>query len=208
MPSSSVPPSQGCAACGHEHLVDFYETEERLVATVVEYLVPALVCGDAAIVVATAAHREAFAEEVSFAGVDLGAAARDGRYQALDAAELLSRFMVGGAPDPGRFREVVEGVLKRAARGERQVRAYSEMVALLWAEGDVMSTIAVEDLWNELVGEHGFSLFCDYPISGFDVQSQSAFEHICGQHKTVRHPPLNVADAGQLEADEQGEPAS
>ncbi|MEY2440738.1 MAG: hypothetical protein QOJ46_164 [bacterium] len=208
MALSSIPPSQGCAACGHEHLVAFYETEEHLVATVVEYLVPALAYGDSAIVVATAEHREAFAEEISFAGVDLDAATRDGRYQALDAADLLSRFMVGGAPEPRRFREVVERVLAGAAAEEREIRVYGEMVALLWAEGDVMSTIALEDLWNELGAEHGFSLFCGYPVSGFDVQSRSAFEHICGQHNTVRHPPLRATEAGPVEADEQGETAS
>jgi hypothetical protein len=208
MASSNIPPSQGCAACGHEHLVEFYETEERLVATVVEYLVPALACGDAAIVVATAEHREAFAEEISFAGVDVEAASRDGRYQAFDAADLLARFMVGGTPDAPRFREAVERVLEGAAPGARHVRVYGEMVALLWAAGHVTSTMALEDLWNELVAEHGFSLFCGYPISGFDVQSRSAFEHICGQHNTVRHPPLSATEAQPVEADEQGETAS
>jgi hypothetical protein len=207
MASSSIPPSQGCAACGHEHLVAFYETEESLVATVVEYLTPALRAGDAAIVVATAEHREAFAAEIEAAGVDVDAATGDGRYQALDAEALLSSFMVGGAPDPGLFREVVAQVLERASIGARRIRVYGEMVALLWAAGDVASTIAVEDLWNELVAEHGFSLFCGYPISGFDVQTQPAFEHICGQHSTVRHPPSRPADDRPLQADERGETA-
>ena len=160
--------SEGCAACGHEHLVAFYETEERLVATVVAHLAPALLGRDAAIVVATAEHREAFAEELQ--------------------PDLLSRFMVDGTPDRARFREIVVALLDRVSEEDREVRVYGEMVALLWAAGHVTSTIALEDLWNELVAELGFSLFCGYPISGFDVQSRSAFEHICGQHSAVRRP--------------------
>jgi hypothetical protein len=42
MEISQIPSAQGCAACGHEHLVSFYATEEPLVATVANYLVPAL----------------------------------------------------------------------------------------------------------------------------------------------------------------------
>ena len=101
--------------------------------------------------------------------------------------------MVDGTPDPARFRENVVGLLERVSDAGREVRVYGEMVALLWEAGHVSSTIALEDLWNELVAEFGFSLFCGYPISGFDVQSRSAFEHICGQHSAVRRPVLDVA---------------
>jgi hypothetical protein len=181
--SKSAAP-EGCAACGHDHLVEFYETEESLIATVADYLVPALRGYEAAVVVATAEHRGAMAEAIRGAGIDLDEAMRDGRYQAVDAANLLSRFMRGAGPDPARFRAAVEGILDAA--GDRHVRVYGEMVALLWTAGDVMSTIALEDLWNEIVSERGFSLFCGYPISGFDVQSRSVFEHICGQHSSVR----------------------
>jgi hypothetical protein len=186
MELSKISAAEGCAACGHDHLVEFYETEESLIATVVEYVVPALAGYEAAIVVATAEHRAAMADGIRAAGVDIDAATADGRYQARDAAELLSRFMVDGAPDPGRFREVLAELLDGA--GDRKVRVYGEMVALLWADGDVSSTIALEDLWNVLLAEDGFSLFCGYPISGFDVQSRSVFEHICGQHSSVRRP--------------------
>lgn len=203
MEFSSPEGAQGCAACGHEHLVEFYETEESLIATVSEFVAPALRAGDAAIVVATAEHREAFEEEIQAMGGGLDEATSEGRYVALDAAGLLSTFMVDGAPDPARFREIVEGLLARASAGGREVRVYGEMVALLWAAGDVTSTIALEDRWNELVAEHGFSLFCGYPISGFDVQSRSAFEHICGQHGTVLGPrAVAKPDAAEDRRDE------
>jgi hypothetical protein len=176
---------QGCAACAHEQLVEFYETQEFLVAAVADFVLPALRTGDSAIVVATPEHRDQFATAIRAGGVDINAAVRQGRYQALDAAELLSRFMVDGAPDRVRFREVVTSVIDRASAGEHGVRIYDEMVALLWADGDVTSTIALEDLCNELAADRSFSLFCGYPIQGFDVQSRAEFKHICGQRSTV-----------------------
>ena len=78
--------------------------------------------------------------------------------------------------------------MDRAADGDREVSVYGEMVALLWAAGDVTSTIALEDMWNELAGIRKFSLLCGYPISSFDVQSRALFAHICGQHTSVRSP--------------------
>lgn len=185
MAFSDVPEPQGCAACGHEHLVEFYETEEFLVGTVTDFVVAGLGSGGAAIVVATPEHREAFADSIGAEGVDVDAAARDGRYVSVDAAELLSTFMVGGVLDPVRFRATVTALLDRTGAGGRSVRVYGEMVALLWGAGDVTSTIALEDMWNELAEVRAFSLFCGYPIQAFDVQSRAFFEHICGQHGTV-----------------------
>ncbi len=186
MDPSSLPEQPGCAACGHEHLVEFYETEEFLVASVADFVTAALRDGDAAIVVATPEHRAAFADALAGRGIDVEDAAYDGGYVVIDAAALLSTFMVDGAPDRERFQAAVIPLLDRAADARRHVSVYGEMVALLWAAGDVTSTIALEDHWNELAVIREFSLLCGYPISSFDVQSRSMFEHICGQHTGVR----------------------
>jgi hypothetical protein len=213
MDFSCTSSSHGCAACGYEHLVEFYETDELLVATVADYLSPGLRAYDSAIVVATAEHRDAFAAAIGAAGVNVDAATREGRYHAIDADELLSKIMVDGVVDPARFRQSVTSLLDRASAGDREVRVYGEMVALLWAAGDVASTIALEDLWNALAMQRGFSLFCGYPIRGFDVQSQSVFKHICSQHSRVvpaeSHPLSATSDEqAHLVAELQQETAS
>lgn len=173
-------------APGHDHLVEFYETEAFLVDTVSAFLVPALRDGDAAIVVATAAHRHKFENAIRGAGIDLDAAAGEGRYLAFDAAVVLSRFMVAGAPDAARFRATVGEVMDRAAEGGRQVRVYGEMVALLWDDGDANSALALEDLWNDLAGIRTFLLLCAYPMRAFgDEASAVAFKRICDQHTRV-----------------------
>jgi hypothetical protein len=177
-------PSHG-AAVEHEHLVEFYETTAFLIGTVADFLVPALRDGDSAIVVATPDHRAAFAAAISAEHIDLDAATREGRYQALDAAEVLSTFMDDGGPDPVRFEQVAGSLLDRAAAGGRHVKVYGEMVALLWADGDVRSTIALEDLWNDLAVARSFALLCAYPMQDFDDTTRAAFKHICTQHSDV-----------------------
>ncbi len=185
MDASGSPHTPGQTAPGHDHVVEFYETEAFLVGTVADFVVPALRCGDAAIVVATAQHRAAFAAAIDAEGVDLAAAIADGRYQAFDAADLLATFMVDGAPDADRFEAVIGTVVDRAAASGRRVKVYGEMVALLWADGEVNSTIAVEDLWNDLAAERSFSLLCAYPMGDFDDATRAAFKQICTQHSEV-----------------------
>jgi len=182
----SGPTAQPHAVCQHDHLVEFYETDEFLVDTVAGYVLPALRNGDVAIIVATAAHRHAFERALEDAGIDLASAVREERYIAIDARGLLSRFMVDGRPDAQRFASAVGALLDRPAAAGRAVRAYGEMVALLWDDGDVASALALEDLWNDLALERPFDLLCAYPMRAFgDEDSAEAFRRICDQHTAV-----------------------
>ncbi len=99
--------------------------------------------------------------------------------------QLLGAFMIDGTPDPTRFADTVGPLLDRLAADGRAVWVYGEMVAQLWAAGDVSSTIALEDLWNELARVRDFSLLCAYPMLGFDDHAGATFRKICGQHTTV-----------------------
>jgi anti-sigma regulatory factor (Ser/Thr protein kinase) len=169
-----------------DHVVQFYDGDDQLVGLVVGYLSAAVLDGDAAIVIATPAHRDAFRAALRAAGVDVPAAQGNGRIVLLDAGRTLSRFMVDGRPDPAAFDAVVGDAVRRAAAGGRQVKAYGEMVAVLWAEGNVIGALELERLWNGL-GEHlPFSLFCAYPalIAAADLAAES-FSEVCHLHSRV-----------------------
>jgi PAS domain S-box-containing protein len=165
---------------------------------------PALYDGGAAIVVATAAHRYAFEEALRRCGFDVEHAIDADRYLTIDAAGLLGQFMVDGMPDPQRFEAVAGAVLQRAGAGDRRVRVYGEMVALLWADGETEAAIALEGLWNELADRHEFALLCAYPMAAFkDAASAAAFQRVCATHTTVipseGYSRLDGADAKRRE---------
>src|SRR6185369_562599 len=64
-----------------------------------------------------------------------------------------------------------------------RVRAFGEMVALLWADGRREAALELEALWNELGANLSFSLLCAYPISAFDTYADHApFLEVCGSH--------------------------
>ena len=177
---------------GH-HVVQFYNDDGELTNRVGGYLGEAVLDGGVAIVIATAAHRVAFASRLAEAGVDVAAAVERGVYLALDAAETLGGFMIDGQPDGAGFEQSVGSLIAAAVRGGAPVRAYGEMVALLWDDGLVGAAIELESLWNELGCRYPFSLFCGYPAQSVAGNGHfDAFNEVCLLHAEI----VGAAPAG------------
>lgn len=169
-----------------EHFVQFYEADGFLLNSLSGFIGTALKAGEGAIVVATKPHREGLDELLSANGLDLATASKAGHYVSIDAAETLEKFMVNGAPEPGRFVEVIGGLVAQVSQGRPRLRAFGEMVALLWAEGNYTAAIRLEELWNNLQKEHCFSLFCAYPMSTFVGEKLvMPLGNVCTTHSRV-----------------------
>ena len=168
------------------HIVQFYGHEEELADRVAGYLLGALQHDGVAVVIATAAHRRAFEGRLTRAGVNLAAAARAGTYRTLDAGETLRALMTGGQLDRGAFDRVIGSLIADAGQGERPVRAYGEMVALLWDAGLVNDAVQLEEMWGSLGLTHSFSLFCSYPARSVTGDGHlEAFAKVCRLHGSV-----------------------
>jgi hypothetical protein len=176
---------------GHRaHAVQFYQDAAFLTELLGRFVGASLVTGDSAIVVATPRHREALAERLKSRGFNLSVPEKQRRYIPLDAAETLSKIMCGGKPNQTLFNELIGPIVedaREAARGGRgRIVAFGEMVALLWAEGNIDAALQVEELWNRLANVYSFSLCCAYPMSGFVGNPHAApFLKICAQHTHV-----------------------
>ncbi|MFP2930217.1 ATP-binding protein [Pyxidicoccus sp. 3LG] len=170
------------------HIVQFYEDEAFLFDALEAYLVGGLKAGESAVIIGSEPHRQAILQRLSTAGVDVADACDTGRLTLLDARETLSRFMVQGRPDWNRFRDVVGAVLakSRAAANGTRVRAYGEMVDLLWQDGLPEAAVELEELWNDLAGLHAFSLLCTYALGNFgDEAHERPFRDVCRAHAHV-----------------------
>ena len=180
--------------------MQFYERDAHLVAGVGDYLIEAARDGAAPVVIATEAHREAFVEHLESHGVD-------GDVLILhDAAATLARFTRDGHMDRRAFFDVIGGVIRNAGGTGRPVRAYAEMVALLWEAGDVLAAIDLETLWNELAGELPFSVYCAYhrqSVAGHE--HADALHDVCRLHAAVVQAPGEAVD---VTADFPAEPTA
>ncbi|MBA2703567.1 MAG: MEDS domain-containing protein [Blastocatellia bacterium] len=195
-----APDSHWSAMSDTDHFVQFYETDGFLLNSLSGFIGSAIKSDDAAIVIATEAHRAGLDELLLANGVDLTGAKTTGQYLSLDAADTLSQFMVDGAPEPKRFKEVLGGIITSVTDGRARVRAFGEMVSLLWAEGNHAGAIRLEELWNELQNAHSFSLFCAYPMNGFaGEQFVASHGDVCTAHSRVipteSYPGVSDPDA-------------
>jgi len=173
-----------------DHVAFFYAGDAGLAATVGVHLAEGLVAGDVAVVIATPAHRTAFESVLAAEGIDVAGARAAGRLLEMDAVETLARITVDGEPDHAAFEAAVGEVMRRAEKSGRRVRAYGELVALLWEAGHVEGAIRIEEFWNGLAAGLPFSLFCAYPIDPLAPDDRAgSIPHVCAVHSHVVGSP-------------------
>jgi hypothetical protein len=182
-------------AAPEEHVVQLYGRNDQLLTrNVSRYLAEGLRRGDALVVIATREHADAITRELTLQGVD---ASRDGRLVVLDARQTLDRFLVGGQPDEHLFRDVVGGVLAEAHRRSStgHVRAFGEMVGLLWVAGDRAAATRLEEYWNDLLRGTACSLFCAYPIDIYDNGDTAGLDAVLGSHTHMSLGPNTMVSS-------------
>jgi hypothetical protein len=174
----------------HFHAVRFYDNQESLCRMVADFLGQGVLAGDAGLVIGSSAHNAEILEQLSARKLDVEALRRTGDLLFVDAHEMLTTFMVDGLPDGELFKSEAGKALDRLLRGQagRRVRAYGEMVDLLWKRGNSVGAIKLEVLWNLLAMTHDFSLLCGYAMGNF--YKNAGVSEVCEAHTHV------VADDG------------
>lgn len=142
--------------------------------------------GDPAVVVVSPAHREQIVEELGRQHVDVRSAQRSGALVFLDASETLGVCMVNGTPDAELFSGYMGTVLSQLGRIKPRatVRAYGEMVDVLWKAGQTEAAVKLEMLWNALASKYHFSLLCGYAMGHF-YKEPEAYARVCAQHSEI-----------------------
>jgi hypothetical protein len=146
-----------------DHVLHVYENDGVFLDTLEGFVSGGFRGGETVVVIATAPHLYALDYRLKAAGRDVDALRLHGQYITLDARDALDSFLVDGFPDDSLFAEHIIRLIETAQVGGKRVRAFGEMVALLWAEGSRGATLRLEQMWNTLCRENGLSLFCAYP---------------------------------------------
>jgi hypothetical protein len=170
---------------GHFHAVRFYESPEALSRIVADFLAEGLAQGLPAVIIATAVHRTMFEAQLQARGFDLQRLTASDDLIIVDADAHLATFMVDGMPDADRFRAATIPLIERASRRRQAcvIRAYGEMVDVLWQAGQTVAATRLEMLWNELAATHDFALLCGYSMGHF-------YKHVGGDQ--LRHGPEEI----------------
>ena len=183
----------------HSHLVQFYEDDGFLIDSLSHWFADGLSLGDSCVYIGTESHRISLEKRLAAEGVDLDKLSREGHFVCCDASQTLSTFMVDEWPDEPLFTRAIESVIARVTK-PRDLRAFGEMVALLWADGNRQAAVRLEEMWNEFMKTHALSLCCAYPLHSFGSDADaSLFLKVCANHAPVL--PAESYSALPTEAD-------
>ena len=168
-----------------EHLVQFYTDESHFMVSLGRFVSGGFRNDEAVVVIATASHLATLEGLLRAQGFDPEALRAARLYIPLDAAATLSLFMRDGWPDEERFEQVIQQVIDEARQDGRRVRAFGEMVALLWAQGHGGATVRLEYLWGEFCRRDGVAVFCAYPKIGATRDLEESLAEVCALHTQV-----------------------
>ena len=168
-----------------DHVVQIYENDKVFIDTLEGFIGSGILAGDSVIIIATKEHLKILEGRLMKQGFNIHSLSKSDRYITLDAKEALSNFIVNDWPDEILFIEFISKLIQRAQKNNSHVRAFGEMVALLWEKGFNGATVQLENLWNQLHKKDGFTLFCAYPRIGFTQDANDSMETICCSHTKV-----------------------
>ena len=183
-----------------EHLVHFYTADELLIHALADYVSRGFDNKECVIIIATEQHLGMLNRKLEDRNYDIFSLARKDMYITLIASDLLNEFMVDGWPVKNLFEEAIQPVLQKAIRSNKRIRAFGEMVMLLWKRGLHGATIHLEHLWNELAEEYDFALLCAYPSQAFTHGLESAIQHVCKAHSKVIIAADSIQSIGETKA--------
>lgn len=166
----------------HNHFVQFYEKDEFLSDTISYFVAAGLAKGEAAILIMTPAHQTQLIAALRAEDLDTDQFILSGQLQILDAADTLASFMVNGKPNVAKFEETVGIRLQKLKDRFPRVRAYGEMVGLLWDAGNIEATIQLEEIWNLQTQDPSLVLMCGYALKSFSSSTPAQFQSICETH--------------------------
>jgi diguanylate cyclase (GGDEF)-like protein len=191
-----------CAGGMHHHAVQFFDRDDFLCESVTRYLAEGFDVDAPMVVIARPERLHAFLAALRAQGRDVDPALASGQLVLFDAHQTLARFMGDGLPRPRDFRAVIAPVIERgrAAFPNARLRAYGEMVDILWEQGRPDAAIRLEGLWNELASTLPFSLLCGYRMNNFEGEEDAErFARVCAAHSEVS-PAESCTHPGRLDA--------
>ena len=173
----------------NDHVVQVYDDDLTYIDLLEGFVTGGFAANDCVIVIATEEHLHALEDRLTFKGYNVFELKLMDQYVPLKARETLNEFMINNWPDEVLFRHLMSWHIAKAHARKRHVRAFGEMVVLLWAQGNNGATVQLEHLWNKISQLEGLGLFFAYPRK---IITQSAVESIldiCGSHsKMIKLP--------------------
>lgn len=178
-------PLRESALSSASHILEFFDDEAVLFDSVARFLGEGIEAGESVLAIMTEAHRQPILERLGKMNIGVSRLIAANRLVLRDARQLLGKFLIDGMPNAELFKEEVESLVGfcRHTNPGGGVRAYGEMVDVLWGEHNQAAAIRLEELWNDARSRCAFSLLCVYLMGSFYRSGDSGQRQvICRAH--------------------------
>jgi hypothetical protein len=167
-----------------EHILQVYANENVFLDALEGFVGSGLRVEEAVIVIASAPHLHELEKRLRSRWIDVDRARWQQRYVPILAHETLRNMIAEGMPDEAQFAETTAKLLSRARGGSgRAVRAFVEMVPLLWTQANIAASAQLEHLWARLAKREEFPLFCAYSKENYERHAGTPSP--CGEHSLL-----------------------
>lgn len=163
------------------HICEFYPTAADRIRSVCQFIVPGLIQGEAAVVIATFENLEMLKSSLILYAIDLNDVIESGQLILLDAHKTLEKFIRNDFIDYFLFFNLVNDLLGNVQENFSKIRAYGEMVDILYKTRNINLTLELESLWSEVSLQYKFSLLCGYTADNFRGHHYH-IKQICTSH--------------------------
>ena len=130
-----------------DHTLQIYEDNEQFIDTLEAFVTDGFHLGESVIIIATTNHRTD--------DHDLFNLTLHDQYIPLSAEDTLAQFMINGWPEENLFCHLLTNLLLRARKKDRRVRAFGEIVAVLWSQGFSGATVHLEHFGTSTASLNG-----------------------------------------------------
>lgn len=168
-----------------DHVVQIYNEDYTFLNVLQGFVTSGFAANDCVVVMATDEHLHALEERLRFKGYNVFELKLQDQYIPLNARETLGEFMINNWPDEVLFRHTMSRFLVRAKTRNRKVRAFAEMIALLWTQGNIAATVQLENLWNKMCHNEEFSLYSAFPRGSLNQRALESILYLCGSHSKI-----------------------
>ena len=189
----------------HNHIVQVCQNVTSQAEILTRYIKEGLLNNEGIIVIARPSLRKTVLSKLDALGFDNQTVKNQGQVRFFDAEFLLSSILIDGTIEEQAFRNLIGIPVQVAQSKFGKVRAFGEMVDILWQRNLQDMAIQLEDLWEDLCTNQGLRFLCTYLLDNLDPNDyDSALEKIYKHHKYLM-PDLLYSELGEALHDTFGE---
>jgi hypothetical protein len=168
----------------HNHMVRICPNTTSQAEVLTRYIKDGLLNNEGIIIIARPPLRRAVLSKLEVLGFDSQAIKNQGQVRFFDAEFLLSNILIDGIIEEQAFRKFIGIPIQATQSKFGKVRAFGEMVDILWQRDLQNMAIQLENLWEDLCAKQGLIFLCTYLLDNLDPNDyDSALEKIYKHHK-------------------------